>query len=366
MSRTIAYVKEKLELLGVETRFSEDLGLVGIIRGQKSSPCILLRADMDALPITEETGLEFSSRREGRMHACGHDLHTAWLLGAAELLMLNKNTLEGTVKLAFQPCEEGKGSPGAKEMIAEGILEDPKVDAAVAVHVTPDIPVEKYSISSGGVTTTPCIFEIGIEGKGGHAAEPWKCTDPILVMNRIYTEIQSIQRSLLSPKDKAVISITSVHGGNAFNVIPDRVSMGGTIRTYSRKTAELLTEKIEEIVRYCGEADKAKTEFHYEIPIGSCVNDAHVTGLVKSAVRSCLGEAAIYSEEILFMGGDDFSCFSEAVPSCYFFAGVKKEGRGNAFPLHNCRFDPDESCLCKTAAVLARLALDFTAEKRGE
>ncbi len=359
MSHTISYVRERLEQLGVETEYSEESGLCGIIRGKSSSPCILLRADMDALPISEETGSSYRSKREGRMHACGHDAHTTWLLGAAELLMMHKDELQGTVKLAFQPCEEGKGSPGAKEMIKGGILENPKVDAAVAVHVSPEFSAGRYSISPGGVTTTPCIFEIKICGKGGHGAEPWKCTDPILIMNRIYMEIQSIQRTLLSPKDKSVVSVTSMHAGNAFNVIPDTGNMLGTIRTYGKRDAQILAEKIGRIAKSAAELENAKADFRYEIPIGSCINDLETAKLVEDTVVKCFGTEAVERETHLFMGGDDFSYFTEAVPSCYFFAGVRNESKNCIYPIHNCKFDLDESCLYKTSAILAQLASDY-------
>ncbi len=360
ISHTISYVREKLEQTGIETYCSKESGLFGIIRGKKSSPCILLRADMDALPISEETGATYSSKCKGRMHACGHDAHTTWLLGAAELLMMHKDELQGTVKLAFQPCEEGKGSPGAKEMIRGGILENPKVDAAIAVHVSPECPVGRYSISSGGVTSTPCIFEINIEGKGGHGAEPWKCSDPILIMNRIYTDIQSIQRTLLSPKDRSVVSVTSMHAGNAFNVIPDTGNMLGTIRTYSKKDAQILAEKIGRIARSAAELENAKADFRYEIPIGSCINDPETANLVENTVVECFGAEAVEREAHLFTGGDDFSYFTEAVPSCYFFAGVRNERKNCVYPIHNCKFDLDESCLYKTSAILAQLALNYT------
>lgn len=365
MDHTVEFVKKHLESLGVETDYSPDTGLVGVIRGAGKGPCVLLRADMDGLPIQEENDIPYRSVREGRMHACGHDAHMTWLLGATALLMAHRDEIQGIVKLAFQPCEEGKGRPGAEDMIRGGIMERPRVDVAVAVHADPSVLAGRYSISPGGVTTTPCLFEIAVKGRGGHAAEPWDCVDPILVMNQIYQAVQSIQRSELSPQHKSVISITSMRAGEASNVIPERGIMAGTIRTFSREDARVLAERIKQISLAVGSAHGAEVKYEYEIPIGSSVNDVEICSQVERAVRELYGDEAVEREEHLFMGGDDFSFFAERVPSCYFFAGVRNESLSCVNPLHSCRFDLDESCLSRTAAVLAQFTLNYM-EQMGE
>lgn len=357
MDQTIRYVKQKLDDLGVETRWDEKAGLVGLIRGEKPGGCVLLRADMDGLPIQEEHETAYRSKRAERMHACGHDAHTAWLLGTATILMGRKEELCGCVKLAFQPCEEGEGSPGAKDMIEAGILKNPDVDVAVAAHVSPDLDAGTYSVEDGGVTTAPGIFTVDVHGKGGHAAKPAGCVDPILVLNQIYNGISALQRVTLSPAHKAVISVTKMEAGQVFNVIPETGSMLGTIRTFRKEDTRLLAEKIKEYSEAAGAAFGADVTCSYTIPIGASVNDSEVAQKVRETVRNVLGSEAVSKEPHLFMGGDDFSYYTEAVPSCYFFAGVRNDAC--VWPIHHCRFDLDESCLYRTAAVLAQFTLDY-------
>lgn len=363
MNQTIQYVRAKLEEFGVHYQYSHKIGIIACIEGENTGGCVLLRADMDALPIQEETQIAYRSKLDKRMHACGHDAHTAWLLGAAAILQEHRERIYGSVKVVFQLCEEGKGI-GIREMIEGGVLQNPEVDIAIASHVSPTIPIGKYSISSGGVTTTPASFRIQVKGKGGHAAEPFGCIDPILILNQIYNEISSIQRILLSPKQKAVISITKIHSGETQNVIPEMGEMSGTIRTFSREDAELLLKKIEKIAYGIGEIHGAEVEVHYEIPIGSVINNPIVTQYVKQSAQKLLGEEALMEEEFLFMGGDDFSSFSENVPSCYFFTGVGNKEKDCIYPIHNCKFNLDEDCLYQTVAILAQVSIDYLEDKK--
>lgn len=364
MGDTVRFVRRELEELGVETTWDENMGLVGIIRGKRPGGCVLFRADMDGLPIQEENEVEYHSECPNRMHACGHDAHTAWLIGTAAILMKRRSEIRGCVKLAFQPCEEGEGKPGAREMIAAGILKNPDVDLAVAAHVSPDIKSGKYSVEEGGVTTAPGVFTIRIHGKGGHAAKPEGCVDPILVMNQIYNGITAVQRVTLSPAHKAVISVTKMEAGHTFNVIPETAVMTGTIRTFYAEETRILAEKIRKISEEVGEAFDAEVVCEYRIPIGASVNESSVVGKVRESICKVLGKEALSTEPHLFMGGDDFSYYTEAVPSCYFFVGVGTEQC--RWPIHHCRFDLDESCLGRTAAVFAQFAVDFLKDEREE
>lgn len=364
MNQTIRFVKQKLEDLKVENFWDEKQGLVGLIRGERPGGCVLLRADMDGLPIQEEQETSYRSERTNRMHACGHDAHTAWLLGAAAILMERRDEICGCVKLAFQPCEEGEGKPGAREMIEGGILKNPDVDVAVAAHVSPDIEAGKYSVEEGGVTTAPGVFKIEVHGRGGHAAKPEGCVDPILVLNQIYNSISSLQRVSISPARKAVISVTQIEAGHAFNVIPETGTMTGTIRTFQKEDTRLLAQKIKEVSEAVGAAFGAKVVCHYTIPIGASVNDNIIVRKVRGTVQKVLGEEALFKDPHLFMGGDDFSYYTEAVPSCYFFTGVRNENC--IWPIHHCRFDLDESCLYRTAAVLAQFAIRYLKHEREE
>lgn len=362
MNWTISFVKKQLEEIGVETFWDEKRGLVGMIRGNHPGKCILLRADMDGLPIQEESQSDYMSTRSGKMHACGHDAHTAWLIGAAEILVNRKDEIYGNVKFAFQPCEEGEGSPGAREMIDAGILNNPPVEVAVAAHVSPDIQSGKYSVEEGGVTTAPGIFTIRVYGKGGHAAKPEGCVDPILVMNQIYNGISTLLRVTLSPAHKAVISVTKMEAGHTFNVIPENGTMIGTIRTFHKKETKLLAEKIKKISEEVGTAFGAEVVCEYKIPIGAAINEGNVVSKVRETIRKVLDEKALSTEPHLFMGGDDFSYYTEAVPSCYFFVGTRNEEY--RWPIHHCRFDLDESCLSRTAAVFAQFAIDYLKKER--
>lgn len=363
MNDTIQYVTRKLEQFGVDYQYSHELGIIAFIKGKYTGECILLRADMDALPIQEETKISYCSKVDRRMHACGHDAHTAWLIGAAAILQKQTERIHGSIKVVFQLCEEGKGI-GVRELIQGGVLHNPEVDIAIASHVSPSISTGTYSISSGGVTTTPASFSIQVKGKGGHAAEPFGCIDPILILNQIYNEISSIQRILLSPKQKAVISVTKIYSGDMHNVIPKEGEMSGTVRTFSKEDAEVLLKKIEKIAYGIGEIYGAEVEVQYDIPIGSVINNPIVTQYVKRSTKKILGEEALMEEEFLFMGGDDFSFFSERVPSCYFFTGVGNQEKDCIYPIHNCKFNLDEDCLYQTAAILAQVSIDYLEDKK--
>jgi amidohydrolase len=245
--RTAGIVAKELTGLGLEvTTGVGGTGVVALIEGAKPGPVILVRADMDALPIVEETGAAYASQNSGVMHACGHDAHTAVLLTTAKLLSAHRNELAGTVKLVFQPAEEGMG--GAEKMIEQGVLENPKVDVALGLHVWNEKPVGWIGIASGPAMAGAEIFKIKVRGKGGHGAVPHLAVDPVLAAAQIVSSLQSIVSRNVAPLQTAVVSVCTIHGGDAFNVIPPTVEMTGTIRTFEPAVRTRVLERFEQVI----------------------------------------------------------------------------------------------------------------------
>ena len=356
-AQTQHLIRRTLTQLGVTLpEVPPQAGVIGLIHGSHPGPCILLRADMDALPIQEQSGADYASQVPGVMHACGHDAHVAWLLGAAQLLMERRDQLAGTVKLAFQPCEESTAGPGVREMIAAGDLENPQVDMAIAAHVSPQLPAGTVGVSAGPVTGATGPFQVRVYGQGGHDSGPSRCTDPILVLNQIYTAFQTIQRVTLPPDRPAVISVGRFRAGEAGNVIPDQAEMAGSIRTGWDEDNLLLAGRMEEIARQIASAYGARAEFQHILAVGACINDQAAAARVAHAAISLLGRDQVVAPP-LNMAGDDFARFAARVPICYFFVGCGNDARGMVHPLHSSCFDLDERCVPLAAAVLAQAAL---------
>lgn len=359
INKTAKLVINYLKSLEIEVINNDKTGIVGILKGREDGKTVLLRADMDALPICELNNIEYRSQRQNLMHACGHDAHTTWLLGAATILSNLKENINGTVKFAFQPSEEGSGGIGAKDMIKSGILENPKVDVAIAAHVFPEIEIGKIGVKSGGVTSTPSGFKIKVIGKSGHASEPSKCIDPIMILNQIYIGIQSIQRVTLPPDHPGVISVTNMKVGQAHNIISDCGEMSGTIRTFSIDDNKKLASAIEKISNNVANMYGASCEFSYNIPIGSSINNKKVSDMVKNSAKKIMMLEDNIIDPPIFMGGDDFCFYTEKVPSCYFFVGVANKEKGIIYPIHSDKFDLDERCLSNTSAIMAQFTIDY-------
>lgn len=356
--RTSKIVSEKLRELGlkVETNIGVT-GVVGTLEGKKPGKTILLRADMDCLKMSELNEVEYKSKYDGFMHACGHDAHTTWLMGAAMILSDYKEQLYGNVKFLFQPAEETEG--GAKRMIKEGVLKNPDVDAAIGAHVWPLIESGKIGIKTGSMMAALNNFKINIHGKGGHGAEPHHCIDPIAVSCQIYMALQTIISRKKDPIEPAVISVGEFHGGSAHNVIPNEVIMKGTVRTTTHILRNKMPQMIEGIVKGITDAHGATYEFEYKEDYSPVINDGEIVKLVEKGGEYILGKDNVVKLENPTMGGEDFAYFQQEIPGAFFVVGTRNTEKGIDKPLHNPYFDIDEDILHKASAVFAACVLEY-------
>lgn len=361
--QTSIFVQARLRELGIP--FKPGLagtGVVGEIRGAKGDgPCVLLRADMDALPILEETPVPFASEVPGVMHACGHDAHTAILLGVARLLLERKNGFAGTVKLMFQPAEEG--GAGAARMIEEGLLENPRVDAAFMLHVGPDLEAGTVARGGGPLLAAADSFVITIEGRGGHAARPNQAIDPIVAGAQVVTALQTIVSREVSPFKPAVLTLGAFNAGNKDNVIPDRAVIKGTIRAFDTTLFEQLEKRLTEIVQGVATALRAKASIEFDMSYPPTVCDEGMAELLGLASSAVLGEDAVLPFEPR-MGAEDFAFVLQKVPGAMLSLGVKAPEWEAPKPVHTATFDIDESALPVGAACLASTALEFLGRSR--
>ena len=355
--RTAALIRRRLETLGWEVTPVAGTGTVGLLRGAKSGPTIAIRADIDALPITEETGLPYASQTPGVMHACGHDFHTAALLGAAQLLAKRKETLAGNVKLFFQPDEEGDG--GAARMIAAGCMENPHVDAAFCCHVESGIPTGTVSVRSGPICAASNPFAITLRGRGSHGAKPHLGTDVIVAGAQIVTALQTIASRRTSPTEPVVVTVGTFHSGTAGNVLAETAELTGILRTMGGEARERVKEDFRNIVSGMAAAMGVEAEVTIFESYPGCRNDPAMTELLRRAAGEVLGRENVWELPEPSLGTDDFGYFSDAVPGCYYYIGVGSEAKGFTFPNHNPRFAADPEALPLAAAVHVQTVLDF-------
>jgi amidohydrolase len=361
--KTAAFVTERLQSLGVEDIRTgiNSTGVTGLIRGIGDGPgkdkVVLVRADMDALPILEENQVDYRSTNDGVMHACGHDAHTAMLLGLARVLTDNTGAFAGTVKLLFQPAEELPPG-GAKGMIGQGVLEDPHVDAVLGLHVSSDKPTGQIIVGSGPIMAAADGYRMTVQGKGGHGASPHRSVDPIAVGAYIVTALQTLVSREVDPIDNAVVSNCVFHAGEAFNVIPDTAKLAGTVRTFQPETRDLLEKRIGEVARGVGEAMNATVDVEYIRGYPATANDPAMAELVLEAARGVVGEENV---EIATpkMGAEDFSYFLIERPGCFFFVGTGNPGKDSEWAHHHPRFDIDEDGMAQGMAVMAASVVSY-------
>jgi amidohydrolase len=353
--RTAGIVADRLRAAGYDVRTGiAETGVVGELHGGAGDgPTLLLRADMDALPIHEQTAHDFASTSPGVMHACGHDAHVAIGLAVAERLAADRGAWPGTVRYVFQPAEEGGG--GARRMVEEGVLDG--VDAALGLHVWTVMESGRIGVVPGPFMASAAEFEITIRGRGGHGASPHETVDPVLTASQAVVALQSVVSRTLHPLRSAVVTVAAIHGGDAFNVIPDTVTLRGTARAFEPEVAEALPGWIERVVAGVCAASGAEYEFRYDQHTPPTINDARLAEVVRRAAVQVVGEAEVRTEpDVRTMGSEDFGEFSGRVPGCYFFVGCRDEARGAAFPHHNPRFDICEDALPVGVDVLERAA----------
>ena len=355
---TMRYICQRLDKLGITYQSGiAGTGVLAEIRGKGEGKCLLIRADMDALPLLEKSDAPYCSTKPGVMHACGHDVHTAVLLSTCEFINKLRDRFFGTVKFAFQPGEETTG--GAKPMIDAGVLENPKVDACIALHVDTDLLSGSIRIKSGPAYASPDDFYITVKGKGGHGAEPQNAIDPILIASQIVTQLQSIVSRNIDPFASAVITIGSIHAGDATNVIPDTAKLAGTARSLDNATRTFLEKKIETVVQTVCASFGAEYEYEFQKLFPPLINNECISELIAESAVRCLGEENCIKGGMPTMAGEDFAYFSQEVPSALFKLGCRNEAKGITAPIHNSLFDVDEEAMRYGLAIFADFALHF-------
>ena len=356
---TASYIANALREMGLEpVERVGGYGVVALIEGKAPGKCVGLRADFDALPIQEKTGLDIASQNDGVMHACGHDAHAAMLLGAAYVLNQMRDRFSGTVKLVFQPSEEDNMSSGAKAMIADGVLQDPPVDAMFSQHVWPKAEVGQVLVRNGAMMGASDRFYITIHGKKSHGSAPENGIDAIVIAAEVISLLQTIISRKVNPMDNAVITIGQIIGGQRYNIIADEVQLVGTCRSLTSEVRDLIPEYIESVVR--GVTESMGGSYHFEYVKGYSVtaNSPEMFHLFCASVRDALGENALQIPEHAALTGEDFSFFCEQVPSCYFWLGCRNKDQ-EFFPLHNDRFFAAEECLPVGVEVMVHAAINF-------
>lgn len=354
---TARLVVSSLQGLGLDIQTEvARTGVVATLDGARPGRTVLVRADMDALPVAEDSAAPYKSKHDGIMHACGHDGHTAVLVGLARVLAAKRDQIAGTVKLVFQPAEEGPG--GAEPMIAAGVLENPKVDAALGFHLWNNLPVGQIGVRPGPVMASTDQVDIIVHGKGGHGAKPHLSVDAVVVASHVVTALQSIVSRMVNPLHSAVITIGTINGGFRHNIIAPQVEMSGTVRTYDKALREEMPRRIERLVRGVCDSMGATFEMHYHRVYPTTVNDPGMTALVDAAARKVVGDANVLAVEPS-MGGEDMSYFLDAVPGCYFFLGSANPEKGLDQPHHSPAFDFDEGALPIGVQVLQQSVFDY-------
>lgn len=354
--KTSSFIRSKLDEYGIPYTTSAKTGTVALIKGKNSNKTVLLRADIDGLPIKDESEFEIKSEREGYMHACGHDIHATCLLGAAKILNDIKDELNGNIKLIFQPAEEGIG--GALPMIEDGILENPHVDAAFALHVEPLEKTGNIQIKDGSIMASPDDFKIVVHGVGGHASAPEKCVNPVTIGTAIITEFEKLNATVLKDKP-CVMTVCYFNGGTCNNAIPQTAEIMGTARSLDNETREMLIELLDKTARETAKKHGTTIDFTFNKLFPPVVNDSEMNNVIRNSAKklNCINEVMTLDKPA--MAGDDFSYFGENVPSAYFKLGVGNKEIGAIYPIHSPKFIADEDALPIGSAILSQTAVDY-------
>lgn len=353
--RTTQRIKEALTEAGIEiVDIGTPTGAVGLIRGNGPGPTIALRGDIDALPIHEENDVPYRSQTDGVMHACGHDVHTTSLLGAALILNELKDTFAGTVKLIFQPAEEV--NEGARQMIDHGVMENPHVDAIFGLHTYPDFPAGQVGVKSGGLMAAVDTIRIAVNGVGGHGAIPDSTVDPVVATCAMVSSLQSIVSRNVSPLDSVVVSMGTIHGGIANNVIPEEVKLTGTARSFEPTVREKLPDLVRRVVEQSVAAYGASASVEYIFHLPPVYNSESLHTLATDAVTEICGPGSAIDPRPS-MGGEDFSLYMEHIPGFFYWLGTGNVEKGFVHKWHNPRYNTDENAIALGSGVLALSAI---------
>ena len=364
-AKLIENILSSIHHMKIESNIGSTTGVIGILQGTKKSEeknsekCVLLRADMDALPIEESVETSYKSIHSGKMHACGHDAHITWLLGCAMILSRMRDKFSGTVKFLFQPAEEN--GTGAISLIESGVLEDPYVDYVIGAHCFPKYESGKIVIPAKQAFSAAKSFEIIVKGKGGHGSWPHKCIDPIAISVQIYNGLQQIISRKMDSSSSYVLSVGSIHAGtlDKGNIIPDICTMKGTIRHMTEEGMEYLMREIEKTAIYICKANDANVEINYSLGVKPVVNDKNCVKLSLDSIKSMMNEENVEISYENNLGGEDFSFFTSERKGVYFFVGSSSKENLGKFDLHSSNFCIDESILSSTSAYMSKIAIDL-------
>ncbi|MDV4150934.1 M20 family metallopeptidase [Clostridium sp. AL.422] len=359
---TSKFIKSFLKNEGIEFIEVAKTGVCGIIRGTKERESsniktIALRGDIDGLPILDKKACEYSSKVEGRMHACGHDGHTTILLGAAKLLNKNKHLFSGNVKLLFEPAEETIG--GARFMIEEGVLENPRVDCICGLHVEENLECGTIMLKDGVVNAASNPFTIKIKGSGGHGAYPHTTVDPVVIASHIVLALQTIVSREINTANPAVITVGSIHGGTAQNIIPEEVVISGVIRTMNKEDRAFAKERLREIVEGICKSSRATADIDIEESYPNLYNDDNMVALFKIGAEKVLGKENVLLQKHPKMGVESFAYFANERPAVFYFLGSGNKEKNIIYPAHSNLFDIDEDCLPLGVALQCQMAFEY-------
>jgi amidohydrolase len=355
---TAEFIAQKLQAWGIdfETGIAQT-GIVAVIEGKQPGPVLAIRADMDALPIQEENQVPYKSLHDGKMHACGHDGHTAIALGTAYYLSHHRD-FAGTVKLIFQPAEEGPG--GAKPAIEAGVLKNPDVEAIIGLHLWNNLPLGTIGVRQGALMAAVELFEVQILGKGGHGAMPHQTVDAVVVGSQVVNALQAIVARNVDPLNSAVVTVGKFQAGSALNVIADTARLGGTVRYFKPEYDGFFARRVEETIAGICQSYGASYDLNYWKLYPATINDARMANLVRSVAERVVETPAGVVPDCQTMGGEDMSFFLQEVPGCYFFLGSANASKQLDFPHHHPRFDFDETVLALGVEMFARCVERFS------
>ena len=361
-TRTALVVADHLEQMGLMVKRGVGrTGVVGLLEGNRPGKTLMLRADMDALPIQEENNISYRSQNPGVMHACGHDANMAVLLVVAEVLTAYRHKIRGRVKFVFQPGEEGFA--GARLMIEDGVLEHPVVDAAFGLHLSTSLPLGVMGTCDGPMMASMDSFTIKVEGKGAHAAQADLGVDSILISSGVISALQTLISREVPPTTPLVLHIGSIHGGTAFNVVAESVELKGTVRTFDEELRASIPDRMNRLIEGVASAMRGTHQLDYQCGYPVLINDEAMTLIVKDSIIEIVGREG-YMNIQPRMTSDDMAFFHQKVPGCYFYVGAANAEKGLTMPHHNARFDFDEAALVLGAQTMSWVAWKFLSSNR--